>query len=118
VGGRESAEEEEERQSAEEEEERECVGEPEEEEEGGGDAGNAYEAERDARVRRNRDAMIEMGLARKPPPLPPPPPRAASAKRSVTRSTSRWGLALLVNQALSYTSVCGLRLLVYAALRY
>jgi len=110
------------RESAEEEQERECVGEPEEEEEeeeGGGDAGNAYEAERDARVQRNRDAMIQMGLARKPPPPPPPPPpRVASAKRSVTRSTSRWGLALLVNQALSYTSVCGLRLLVYAALRY
>jgi hypothetical protein len=99
VGGRESAEEEEERESAEEEEERECVGEPEEEEEGG-DARNAYEAERDARVQRNRDAMIEMGLARKPPPPPPPPPRAARSKRSVTRSTSRWGLALLVNQAL------------------
>ncbi len=85
MGGRESAEEEEE------EEERECVGEPEEEEEGDGDAGNAYEAERDARVQRNRDAMIEMGLARKPPP---------------------------VSEALSYVCVCGLELLLYAALSY
>ena len=42
-----------------------------------GDENNDYEAERRARIQRNKDAMEQLGLVRKP---PPPPPRPAARK--------------------------------------
>ena len=50
------------------------------------DDANDYEAERAARIQRNRDAMAELGLARKPPPPAPKAPAAARRRRTTAET--------------------------------
>ena len=51
------------------------------------DDDNGYEAERMARIQRNREAMENLGLVQKPPP-PPPPQKVDATKRRGTRAES------------------------------